>query len=366
MKLDDMARGAAEGIRAAAQAGEDAGSASGSIERFERYRARRERNRRVGTVVVAAAITLGVMVAMVRAFGPGHPSEPAKPGPANGRILFGRNDHSRTVPDWFTRNPDGSGLQDLGLTAGCTSWWPDGSKLLTDNEGAAGPGEPLRPATIRPDGSGFHTLDGTSDPQLNLACGDVSPDGTRIVLEGFNDRLPEAKGIYSVRASDGGGLERLTSGFDAIPLYSPDGRTVAFTRTLAGDTEGETSALFVMNADGSGAHRITPRFTTLDKAWSPDGRWIVFQRSFGKLYLVHPDGRGLHEIPIAYPDGVGSAFYPTWSPDGSRIAFSLQAPGNWDIYTVRPDGSGLQRVTNTPRILESTPDWGPSYQQASR
>ena len=37
---------------------------------------------------------------------------------------------------------------------------------------------------------------------------------------------------------------------------------------------------------------------------------------------------------------------PTWSPDGSKIAFDTLRDGNWEIYSMNPDGSNLTRLTN--------------------
>ena len=95
-----------------------------------------------------------------------------------------------------------------------------------------GQGVPLRPAVIDADGSNLRSLDAVSDPDLNLGCGDVSPDGTRIALEGFGDGGdPALDGIYSVRASDGGGLVRLVQGPVSPPRYSPDGTRLSFFDT---------------------------------------------------------------------------------------------------------------------------------------
>ena len=40
--------------------------------------------------------------------------------------------------------------------------------------------------------------------------------------------------------------------------------------------------------------------------------------------------------------------YPTWSPDGTRIAFLTDRDGDWEIYTMKADGSDLQNVSNHP------------------
>ncbi len=99
--------------------------------------------------------------------------------------------------------------------------------------------------------------------------------------------------------------------------YSPDGTQIVFMR---GDPNGpaEQGALFVVNTDGGGLRRITPRgfangFT--GGSWSPDGRWILFEHR-GYLFEVHPGGTGLRQIPLAdgradpspsRPDGLPTA-----------------------------------------------------------
>jgi TolB protein len=114
----------------------------------------------------------------------------------------------------------------------------------------------------------------------------------------------------------------------------------------------------VVNADGTGLRQITPLgFAFLGHSWSPDGRWIVFQRPYGQLYVVHPDGTGLHRIPVELPAGSG-AQNPAWSPDGTTIVFSLERNGQASIYTVQADGTGLQQVAPSSGVEYQSPDWG--------
>src|SRR5688572_17748861 len=205
--------------------------------------------------------------------------------------------------------------------------------------------------------SNLRPLDATRDPDLNLGCGDVSPDGTRIALEGFSESNPGLNGIYSVRTSDGGGLIRILRGPVSPPRYSPDGTRLSFFDTKEGVSPSGSGALFVMGAEGADPVRITPLGSAFaDHAWSPDGRWIVFQRPHGQLYLVHPDGSALHRVPLQLQPGTG-ALNPSWSPDGTWIVFSLQRSDKAEIYMVRPDGTGLRKVTGAPGAQQS-PDWG--------
>jgi WD40 repeat protein len=359
MSLDERARRAAGDIRrevgdpeAFVPAGED------PFERFERSLARKTRNQRIGAIVVAAAVAVLGILFVTRAIGPDRSAVPATPRLPGGTILYGEWDQRISQARWFTVGPDGSSPRDLGVVASCASWFSDGSRILITNDADRGPGTPLRPATIRPDGSGLHILDATRDPDLELGCGDISPDGSRIAVEGFNEQGDTTRnGIYTVRASDGGDLERVTSGLDGTPEYSPNGGQLVFMRTKAGVQPDGAGALFVVGTDGSGLRRITPWGSSfLDRAWSPDGRWIAFQRPYGELYLVRPNGSGLHEIPVDLPPGAG-ARQPSWSPDGDWIVFALVRDGASDIYAVRPDGTGLTRVTTSNGADQTSPDW---------
>jgi TolB protein len=187
----------------------------------------------------------------------------------------------------------------------------------------------------------------------------VSPDESRLVLEGWAHHAPGKDGIYEVRASDGGGLVRLTNGRDSVPAYSPDGTQVAFFRTKTGITPDGSGAIFVVNTDGSGLHRVTPwGWAFLVQSWSPDGQWIAFQKPFGQLYLVHPDGSDLHQVPITLPAGMGAS-NPTWSPDGQWLVFTGQNGDTSTLWAAHPDGSGLQPITQPTGAEDTQASWRP-------
>lgn len=308
--------------------------------------------RLITLVTVFAATLLGGAAATV-------PAQAKVPGP-NGQIVFGRFNPGLGDFQIFTANPDGtSQVQLLPGVAECPHWSPDGTRILVC---VADPGGLLRPATVRPDGSGFRLLD-NPDPTLNLACWAWSPDGARLGCEGWDDANPSrSAGIFTVRSSDGGGLVRVTANpfgaHDAMGDYAPDGGRITFLRS--NDPNNGAGALFVVNTDGSGLRRITAwNFAQDPGSWSPDGKWILFSSTDGKVFVVHPDGSGLRQIRLDAGPGRYFAFQPAWSPDGTQIVLRVfLATGEQHLYTVRPTGSDLRQVADT-QGSDQFADWGP-------
>lgn len=309
--------------------------------------------RLIALITVSAAALLGFAAAAV-------PAQAKVPGP-DGQIIFGRFNTGLGDFQIFTANPDGtSQVQVLPGVAECPRWSPDGTKILVC---VTNPGGLVRPATLKPDGSGFRLLD-NADPTLNLGCWAWSPSGARVACEGWDDANPtRPAGVFTVRSSDGGGLVRVTAnpfGAHDVPGdYSPDGTRIVFLRD--NDPNTETGALFVVNTDGSGLRRITARnFAEDSGSWSPDGKWILFSSDKGKLFVVHPDGSGLRQVRLDTGPGHYFASEPAWSPNGTRIVLRLflASTGEQHLYTVRPTGSGLRQVANT-QGSEEFPDWGP-------
>ena len=119
----------------------------------------------------------------------------------------------------------------------------------------------------------------------------------------------------------GGQARRLTStpGAEIDPYFSPDGSQIAFTATIAGNTD-----VFVVPTAGGDPKRLTFH-PGLDRArgWTPDGRRVIFastrtsapQQSYFRLWSVSVDG-GLPE-PLPMP----RAFSAAYSADGRRIAY---------------------------------------------
>ncbi len=285
----------------------------------------------------------------------------------------------------FTANPDGSNVQQVPLPEGIalelfsgSVWSPDGSKLLishTLRPDDTGQCCFFQPATLSPDGSDFNQLVPPNPPgssSVGIDCSAWSLDQTRILC-GFPG------GIFSLRASDGSDPVRLTTSppgtiGDEPTDISPDGKRFVFLRYRQMNFPEPTQqvAIFVENMDGTRLRQLTPygvvhahEFTSAQ--WSPDGTRIISQTTGGpsqttggRLFTVHPDGRGLTPIPLQTGTGQYFAFGPHWSPDGTRIIFCMFINGGEGIYTANPDGSDVRQVTFTTDFTNFYigPDWG--------
>ena len=88
-------------------------------------------------------------------------------------------------------------------------------------------------------------------------------------------------------------------------------------------------------------------------AWSRDGTRLAFERN-GAIAVVDPAGQGLRRRTSGRTDD----YEPTWSPQG-RIAFTSDRTGNWEIYAMNADGTGVTNLTRDPSADDQAPAWSP-------
>jgi Tol biopolymer transport system component len=317
-------------------------------------------------LAVTTAVVLAITsIAQVQTVGASAP---------NGRIAFMRFDVTAQEQFVWTVNPDGTHEEQLlPYPSELPRWSPDGREIAVQCCDAAA-------QIVAVDTGATRTL--PEPAGLFLLCDVWTADGARLLCEGFgnppddNNTPSDLDGIYSIRASDGSDIRRVTTdpgGFDGPQDVSPDGSELLFL------SFGDPDALLFVGLNGSGLRRVGTGglFDISSASWSPDGQWIVFparktpdQRR--SLFVVHPDGSDLHEIAISPACG-GSVdsrnsrgcLDPTWSPDGSKILFDIFQGYNFQKYlhTVNPDGSHLEKVTRHGFVLgddegEQGPDWG--------
>jgi Tol biopolymer transport system component len=225
---------------------------------------------------------------------------------------------------------------------------------------------------INADGSGQRKFSDALDPTRDLAPV-LSPDWRKIAF--LRNRCNAVQGACTgsstifVMNADGSGRHRLARGGSLRKVrsgqrvggddgyaWSPNGRRLAFLSDRDGNFE-----IYVVNADGSGERRLTSApESDGGLVWSPDGRKIAFVRSILDRYGITTRS----EIYVMDADGSGQRALgrgggPVWSPDGRKIAFRSERTGKAELFLVNVNGSGLVNLTRNP-AADGGPIWSPN------
>ena len=168
------------------------------------------------------------------------------------------------------------------------------------------------------------------------------PSGRRIAFEATT---PLGKERLYVIGANGRGLRRLAQWEDyaSVVAWSPRGRKILFDKQNDGAHQ-----FWVVNADGSGARKLTPISWYGGATWSLDGRRIAFYGRAGKrqvtgIHMMSANGRYRGLIIRGGDD-------PVWSP-ANKIAFY----SGRDLWIANPDGSGRRLA-----IKADETTWPPS------
>jgi TolB protein len=175
-----------------------------------------------------------------------------------------------------------------------------------------------------------------------------SPDGRRVAfVSKQDDRIGGDIFVADVEGRRLVNMRNLTPRVDAspeiepqyTPAWSPDGTRIAFTSYRSGGP-----AIWVMNADGTGARPLTDHGDHIDAfpTWSPDNRSIAFQRNSPigtRVGIVSVEDRSLRFLPFA-----SDAAAPAWSPNGEHIAILSAPDGDRDVFVVTTQGRIVSQV----------------------
>jgi dipeptidyl aminopeptidase/acylaminoacyl peptidase len=178
------------------------------------------------------------------------------------------------------------------------------------------------------------------------------PDSLRLVV----NLISEERSCLALVDRSGHSLQRLTqaAGDDSDPRPAPDGVRLVYVHAPDDDLDlcltdlasGQSECL----AGAPGEKNWNPR-------WSPDGAWVAFlsQRSgFNEIWLVQPDGEGLHRL-VDFGCDVG---WLEWSPDGKRLACTLNRQGAFELAFVEIDQGRVTRLADGSGVY-NRPQWSP-------
>jgi WD40-like Beta Propeller Repeat len=238
-------------------------------------------------------------------------------------LVFGSDDGVRTVsvgqkpellarkgPDSYSVDAAGDRVASAMFAIGCS--------------GCAGP------VTIRsvPSGAVVGTIGGT---KFNNDEPSLSPDGTQVVFTRTSGKNAEAKPSIWTAAADGSQLKRLER-YGSAPLWSPAGNRIAYLAS----TGRAQSAWRLVSPQGGASKTLLRNGPGTVFGWSPNGRWIAFPDSKGRLALIDvatEKVRTLLKLRLPY-----SSSSVAWSPDSRQLLVVWRRPP----HTSCP--SGLWRV----------------------
>ena len=229
----------------------------------------------------------------------------------------------------------------------------------------------------------------------------ISPVPAAATFPGVNGRIAfhreDAQGFEQLWTAnpDLSAAHQLTSGNadSGWPVWSPDASRIAFDSDRTDPDLNDSIVIndvFTMRPDGTDVHKVTDSVGfSGDAAYSPDGSLIAFDANRGvtsgdpgwpsanadlSIYVIKPDGTGLRRVTT--PPAGSSDTEPRFSPDGSKLLFTrfqgdhYVQPGRQNaraagdagdtsaIFTVHLDGTDVRRITGWG-VKPGQADWSP-------
>ncbi len=203
------------------------------------------------------------------------------------------------------------------------------------------------PQNSIPNESALVTVDRTGHetelpiPAASFSIPRISPDGRRLAY-GIGSGAAADDDIYLFDFSDNRS-QRLTFGQGhAGPVWSPDGKSIAFTQGRSGEI-----GLFTKRADGSGG--ITPLLGStaiiLANAWLADGRHLLVTDSQGTIDIRVLDAMGGTVAPLFVSD-TAAEYAAALSPDERYVAYTTTETGTDEVFVeTYPPGRGKWQVS---------------------
>ena len=251
---------------------------------------------------------------------------------------------------------DGTHLRKLVRTDpydGSPRWSPDGKKIVFWNGQSDGGSTSVAEHVFTASPNGTN--------RRELAVGEYpvwSPNGKLIA---FDSALDGVWHIYVMNV-DRSNVRRIDTGRFAgyYPAFVSNSRLSfdAGGTNVSANADYSSQGIWVVNLNGSGLAPLkTIARADTNGAWSPGGKTLAFTT------YVH--GKG--EIAIATLDGkvqklthnTVDDFDPVWTPDGAHILFTSGRSGYDEIYLMNADGTDQHRVTHYPGSYAEEADWRP-------
>ncbi|HEU5430915.1 MAG TPA: DPP IV N-terminal domain-containing protein, partial [Thermomicrobiales bacterium] len=138
-----------------------------------------------------------------------------------------------------------------------------------------------------------------------------------------------------------------------------NGKIVFTSNRVTADNPDGDFEIFTMNGDGDGIVQLTKNDQDdVTPVWSPNGKRLAFGR-FGpgdtvEIWVMDADGQNQRQLT----QFDAFSYSPTWSPNGNNIAFASDADGDFEIYVMDADGGDTQQLTHNDAV-DDLPSWSP-------
>jgi Tol biopolymer transport system component len=227
----------------------------------------------------------------------------------------------------------------------------------------------------------INLFDLANNTESTLTTGDWidwSPDGSKIVFQRETQECiagnnPDVE-IFTIDAVTGteSQLTNNTCSFTGNPAWSPDGTTIAYSKSQESGEGGETcvnhQVLYLMDTSGNQARPLTCESSgyieDFAPSWSPDGNEITFLRrtSFWgnfQIYKVSVNTGTITKLTDSDGNSYDEGSTMAWSPEGNTIAIGSNKDGDYDIWLIDPDGGGyIKNLTNSNTEYDIQPSFG--------
>jgi Tol biopolymer transport system component len=327
--------------------------------------------------------------------------------PDGARIAFRS---SRNGGGVFVMNLDGTDVRQVTREGFNPTWSPDGRELALNDDNIIN----YEARNTYPSASKLWAVDVASGTRRVITTHDAvqadwSPHGQRLAFWG--EQKGGHRDIWTVAASGNHDPVLVTDDgyIDWNPVWSADGRYLYFLSNRGG----EMNLWSVAIDESSGSLLGSPQPATLPSnncqhvSFARDGSGLVYGQSTSSenvwqigfdpvrgevngsasfltqglkryaFFSLAPDEQSFVYLARGEPqqdlftadragnplqrltDDVAQDIVPRWSPDGRWIAFLSDRSGKYEIWKVRPDGSGLSQMTNEPGREVIAPVWSP-------
>ena len=196
--------------------------------------------------------------------------------------------------------------------------------------------------------------------QITSNIGEVSsatfsPDGKQIVFSNSIDGKPSSLWIVG---RDGKNAQLLYEGTGNIasPVWAPNGKSIAFA--MSSPTDLQSYEVYIMDADTKTILPVTKgalQNTGGSVDWSPDGRFLLLFAGVSGNHNIYTFDIVSGAVKQLTDSGNNAA--PAYSPDGRWIVFNSQRKNDTaNIFIMRADGSDVRELTS-----DTEPDWQPRW-----